>query len=168
MASPDRLLAPLAVGGHHHLGQPLDDLHGELWPVAHQPLQALPLDDEELDVADRHRRGRAGRFTEQTQLSEQLALVQGVEDPLGAIEALANLDGPAMDDVGLGSRLVTLAENELAGSEAPALDVAEGEVLVNLQPDRGQVGLRLHGQARIRPAAEAAFEDADVAEPLLP
>src|SRR5207245_7751244 len=45
-------------------------------------------------------------------------------------------------------------------------DVAVREVPVDLDPDRRQVRLALHGQARIRPRAETALEDPDTAPPL--
>src|SRR5262249_31657762 len=54
-----------------------------------------------------------------------------------------------------------------AGLEAPSLDVAEREVLVELEPDRRQRRLRFDRQARVRPAAETALEDAHVLEATL-
>src|SRR5947199_105778 len=65
------------------------------------------------------------------------------------------------------ARAVALAESDPARRELPPLDVAEREVLVDLEADRGQGGLGLDGQPRIRPAAEPALEDPHVLEAAL-
>ena len=78
----------------------------------------------------------------------------------------ANVDGAGVDDEGLVPG-IALAHDDLSGLELPPLDVAEREVLVDLEPDGGQVKLRLDGQPRVGPAAQTALEDAHVAEPPL-
>src|SRR5262245_17251071 len=72
-----------------------------------------------------------------------------------------------MDDERFVARVVAFLEDVVARLEAPPLDVAEREVLVELEPDRRQGRLRLDRQARVGPAAEAAFEDAHVLEAAL-
>src|SRR5689334_3946133 len=63
-------------------------------------------------------------------------------------------------------RVVALLEDDRAGRVVAALDVTVREVPVDLDPDRGQVGLALHGQTGIRPRAETALEDPDTAPSL--
>src|SRR5439155_314063 len=97
-------------------------------------------------------------------VAEHLALSEPVERPLRAVEATLDLDRARVDHVRLAARVVALAEDDLAGPEAAPLDVAEREVLVDLEPDRGQGGLGLDREPGVRPAAEAALEDPHVLE----
>ena len=67
-----------------------------------------------------------------------------------------------MDDVRLTAGIVVLEEDDVTRFEAVALDVAHGEVLVDLEPDGGQVRLGLYRQPRVGPAAETTLEDAHI------
>src|SRR5207249_10074811 len=107
----------------------------------HEPLEPLVPDDEQLGVARGDGARRARPLAEERHVAEQLALSEPVERPLRAVEATLDLDRARVDHVRLAVRVVALAEDDLAGPEAAPLDVAEREVLVDLEPDRGQGGL---------------------------
>src|SRR5207247_1318496 len=158
----------LLIRRDDQIRQVLEELEGEPRAVEDEPLEPLLLDDEKLDVF----RGDGGRgarpLAKEPDLAQRLALADPVHDSLDAVEAPANLDLARVDHVGLVVRLGALLEDDVTLLEPPSLDVAEREVLVELEADRRQRRLRLDRQARVGPAAEAAFEDAHGLEPALP
>src|SRR5207253_6532286 len=97
----------------------------------------------------------------------QLALAHGAEQPVLAVKHATNLDHARVHDVRLAPRVVTLLGDDVARLEPAAFQVAEREVLVDLEPDRRQRRLGFHGQARVGPAAEPALEDAHAPEAAL-
>jgi hypothetical protein len=74
---------------------------------------------------------------------------------------------PGVNDESFSARIVAFLEDDRARRVAAALDSALREAPIDLDADRGQVGLGLHGQARVRPRAESTLEDADMTPPLL-
>src|SRR5437899_5139438 len=166
-SSDDAGLRALLVGGDDQVRQALQDLDGELRAVPDEPLEPLVPDDEELGVARGDGARRPRSLPEERHLAEELALPEPVERLLCAVEATADLDRARVDHVRLAARVVALSENDLARVELPPLDVAEREVLVDLEADRWQGGLGLDGQPRIGPAAEPTLEDPHVLEAAL-
>src|SRR5262249_41066107 len=122
---------------------------------------------EKLDVFRGDGRRGARSLAKEPDLAQRRALADPVHDSLDAVEGAPDLDRARVEHVGLAMRLGALLEDDVALLEPPPLDIAEREVLVELEPDRRQRRLRLDGQARVGPAAKAALEDADTLEAAL-
>src|SRR6266850_2753476 len=155
-------LRALLVGGDDEVREAPEQLDGQLRTVPDEPLEPLVLDNEQLDVVHGDGRRGAGPLPKQADLAEGQALAGPVQDLLDAVEAPADLDGAGVDDECLVASIVSFLEDDLARLELPPLDVAQREVLVDLEADRRQRRLPLDRQPRVGPAAEAALEDAHV------
>src|SRR5262249_40767905 len=165
--SPAALRAPLVVP-NAQVGVFLARPTRGVGALRDRPLEPLFLDDEQLGVLGSDHRRRAVPAAEECHLAERLALADPVHDPLDAVEVSPDLDRAGVDYVCLVVGVVALLEDDVAPLESPPLDVAEREVLVELEPDRWQRRLRLDRQARVGPAAEAALQDAHGLEAPLP
>src|SRR5215510_9113519 len=144
----------------------LEELERELGPVPDQPFEPFVPHDEKLHLREGDRGGGAGRVPEERQFSEQFPFFHQVQPAVTAGIALHDLDGARVDHVRFSVRVITLLEDDDAWSVVAPLDVAMREVPVDLDSDRGQVRLALHGQACVGPRAETPLEDLDVAPPL--
>src|SRR5439155_446468 len=155
-------LRTLLVGGDDEIREAPEQLDGELRTVPDEPLEPLVLDNEQLDVVHGDGRRGAGPLAKQADLAEGQALAGPVQDLLDAVEAPADLDGAGVDDECLVASIVSSLEDDLARLELPPLDVAQRQVLVDLEADRRQRRLALDRQPRVGPPAEAALEDPHV------
>ena len=108
-----------------HAGELTNEPDGEVWICADHALETLSRDHEEGYMLHGDRGDRVGRIAEQGHLTQQVALDEGVEDPLLSVNPAQRFDRTLMDQVGFALRLI--ASSPSRKITAPGSNVLVGK-----------------------------------------
>src|SRR5258705_939076 len=100
-----------------HAGELTNERDGELWICSDHALETMSRDHEEGYMLRGDRGDRVGSVTEQGHLTQQVALDEGVQDPLLSVDATPRLDRALMDQIGFALRLIAFPEDHISGLE---------------------------------------------------